>query len=112
MELTEDEIIEKNAKNCGHCKRNTILSYKYELNCVSCGFNVNKRKYQLSKIQRKKIDFINRIKYAGFKIFSICEDVYKIYESDEYDKIYEVLSTLKNKKFKINNTLIEKYKNM
>ena len=36
----------------------------------------------------------------------------KIYESNVYDKIYEVLSTLKNKKLKINNILIEKYKDM
>ena len=28
------------------------------------------------------------------KIFCICIDVYKIYQGDEYDKIYEVLSTL------------------
>ena len=29
MELTEDKIIEKYAKNCGHCKRNTLLPYEY-----------------------------------------------------------------------------------
>ena len=52
------------------------------------------------------------MKYVEVKIFSICVDVYKIYEGDDYDKIYEVLSTLKNKKLKINNILIEKYKNM
>ena len=33
-------------------------------------------------------------------------------EGNDYDKLYEVLSTLKNKKLKINNTLIEKYKNL
>ena len=80
--------------------------------CIVCGYNVNKRKHQLGKIQRKKINFINRIKYAEVKIFSICVDVYKNYEGDDYDKIYEVLSTLKNKKLKINNILIEKYKNI
>ena len=42
MELTEDEIIEKYAKNCGNCQRNTLLPYEYEFTCVSCGFNVNK----------------------------------------------------------------------
>ena len=52
------------------------------------------------------------MKYAEVKIFSICVDLYKIYEGDDYDKIYEVLSTLKNKKLKINNILIEKYKDM
>ena len=73
---------------------------------------MNKRNRELSKIQWKKINFINRLKYAEIKIFSICVDVYKIYESDDYDKIDEVLSTSKNKKIKLNNILIEKYRNM
>ena len=112
MELTEDEIIQKYGKHCGHCNRNTLLPYEYEFNCFSCGFCVNKRKHELSKIQRKKINFIKRLKHAQVKIFSICVDVYKIYEGNDYDEIFKVLSTLKNKKLKINNILIEKYKNM
>ena len=52
------------------------------------------------------------MKYAEVKIFSICIDVYKIYEVDDFDKIYKVLSTLKNKKLKINNSIIEIYRNM
>ena len=39
-------------------------------------------------------------------------DVYKLYEGNAYDKIYKVLSTLKNKKLKTNNMLIEKHKDM
>ena len=112
MELTEDEILQKYAKRWGHCNRNTLLPYEYEFTCIVCGYNVNKRKHELSKIQRKKINFINRIKYAEVKIFSMCMDVYKIYEGDDYDKIYEVLSTLKNKKLQVNNILKENYKNM
>ena len=112
MKLTEDEIIEKYGKRCGHCNRNTLLPYEYEFTCFSCGYNVHKRKNEISKIQRKKINFINRLKYAEAKIFSICVDVYKIYEGDDYDEIFKVLSTLKNKKMKINNTLIEIYKDM
>ena len=54
MELTEDEIIERYGKVCGHSNRNTLVPYEYEFTCVSCGFNVNKRKHELSKIQRKK----------------------------------------------------------
>ena len=50
------------------------------------------------KYNVKKIRFINRIKYAEVKIFSICVDVYKIYEGIDYNEVYEVLSTLKNKK--------------
>ena len=112
MELTEDEIIQKYAKKCGHCNRNTLLPYEFEWTCFSCGFNLIKRKHELSKIQRKKINFINPLKYAEQKIFCICIDLYKIYEGDDYDEIYKVLSTLKNEKLKINNILIEIYEDM
>ena len=106
MELTEDEIIEKYAKQCRQCSRNTLLPYEYEFTCFSCGYNVNKRKHELSKVQRKKINFINRLKYAGVKIFSICVDLYKTYDGIDYGEIFKVLTTLKNKKLKINDTLI------
>ena len=62
MSLSEDEYIQKYAKKCGHCNRYTLLPYEYEFTCFSCGYNVNKRKHELSKIQRKKINFINRLK--------------------------------------------------
>ena len=52
------------------------------------------------------------MKYAEQQIFCICIDVYKIYEGDDYDEICKVLSTLRNKKLKMNKILIEKYKNM
>ena len=55
MTLSEDEIIQKYAKQCSHCKRNTSLPYEYEYTCLSCGYNVIKRKHELSKIQRKKL---------------------------------------------------------
>ena len=87
MELNEDQIFDKYEKHCGHCNRNTFLPYEYEFTCFSCGFNVIKRKHELSKIQRKKISFINRLKYAEQKIFCICVDVYKIYEGDDYNEI-------------------------
>ena len=70
MELTEDESIEKYAKDCGHCKRNTLLLYEYEFTCLSCGFNVNKRKHELSKIQKK---FYQPIKICRSQnIFHMC----------------------------------------
>ena len=75
MELTKDQIIEKYAKNCGHCNQKTLLPYEYDYTCFSCGYNVLKRKHELSKIQRKKLNFINRLKYAEQKIFCICLDV-------------------------------------
>ena len=100
MKLSEDKIIQKYGKRCGHYNRNTLLPYENDWTCFSCGYNVIKRKHELSKIQRKKFNFINRLKYAEVKTFSICVDVYKIYEIDDYDKLYEVLSRLKNKKLK------------
>ena len=112
MNLSEDEIIEKYAKNCDQCNRNPLLPYEFEFTCIVCGYNVNKRKHELSRIQRKRINFINRLKYAEVKIFSVCVDVYKIYEGNDFSEIYKVLSTLKNKKLKINNTLMEIYKDM
>ena len=54
MQLSEVEIIQNCGKYCGHCKRNTLLLYKYEWTCFSCGYIVIKRKYDLSKKQRKK----------------------------------------------------------
>ena len=54
MELTEDQIIEKNAKQCMHCLRNTLLAYEKEYSCVACGYNVTKQKKELSKISKKE----------------------------------------------------------
>ena len=53
MELSEDEISQKHGKHCGHCKRDTLVPYKFEFTCISCGYNVIKRKHKLSKIQGK-----------------------------------------------------------
>ena len=97
MELTEDDIIRKYGKHCGHCNRKTLLPYEYEWACFLCGHNVVKRKHEHSKIQKKKASFINRLKYAEQKIFCICKEVYQLNEGDDYDKINEIFSTLKIK---------------
>ena len=54
MKLSEDRIIEKYAQCCGYCNRDTLFQYEYEWTCISCGYNVIKRKHEFSKIQRKK----------------------------------------------------------
>ena len=54
MDLTEEKKIVKYEKRCGHCNRNTLLPYEYEDTCFPCGYNINKRKHDFSKIQRKK----------------------------------------------------------
>ena len=55
MQLSEDEIIQKYGKHCGNCNRNTLFPYEYEFTCFSCGYNVIKRKHELSKIQSSKM---------------------------------------------------------
>ena len=112
MELSEDKIIQKYAKTCLNCNRDTLLSYEYEFTSLSCGYNVNKRKHELSKIQRKKINFIKLLKNAELKIFCICIEVYKIKEGSDYYILFEVFSTLKNKKLQLNSILFAKYKDM
>ena len=49
MNLSEEEIFKKYAKNCGHCNRNILLPYENDNKCFSCGYNVIKRKHELSK---------------------------------------------------------------
>ena len=110
--MTEDQIIEKYGKQCRHCLTNTPLPYEYEFNCISCGYNINKRKHEITKIQRKKVNFLKSFNYAEQKTFRICIDVYEIYENNDYDKINEALAILIHKKLKVNNKLIEKYNDM
>ena len=62
MESTEDQIIERYAKLCGRCSRNILLPYEYEWPCVSCEYNLIKRKHELSKSSRKKNKFYQSIK--------------------------------------------------
>ena len=56
--------------------------------------------------------FYQSIKIPRTEFFLHFIDVYKVYECNDYDKIYKALSTLKNKKLKVNNILVEKYKNI
>ena len=100
MHLLEDENNKKYAKPCGH--RITLLPHLNEWTCISSGYNVIKRKHELSKNQRKKLNFINILNYAEQNFFCTCVDVYKKYEGNDYDKTYEALSTFKNKKLKPN----------
>ena len=107
MTLTENQTIGKYGKRCGYCNRNMLLPYEYERSCFGCGFNLIKRKHKLSKLQRKKVNFKTGLKYAEQKVFCICIEVYQIYEGNVFNKIVEVLTTLKNKKLRLNNILIE-----
>ena len=112
MELTEDQTNEKHAKQCKHCSRNSLLPNEYECICISFWYNVLNQKQELTQFQRKKINFINRLKFAEHALICICIDVYTVYEGDNYDEIYKVLLTLKSQNLKFNNILIEKYKDL
>ena len=54
MELSEKKNIGKYGKKCRHCNRNTLLPYEHDFPCFSYGYNLIKRKHELSKIQRKE----------------------------------------------------------
>ena len=54
MQKTEDQIIEKYGKGCGHCSRKTLLPYENEITCIACGYYVIKRKHDVSKNSRKR----------------------------------------------------------
>ena len=63
--MTENEIIQRFAKQCWHCTQNTPIPYGYECGCNSCGYNTLTRKnWTQWKFKEKKIHFINRLKYA------------------------------------------------
>ena len=54
MELSEDEMNKKNGTLCKHCDRNKLLPFEYESTCFGCGYNLIKRKHDLSKSSKKK----------------------------------------------------------
>ena len=83
--------------------------YQMNMNCIAFGCKVIKRNYQLSKNSRKKINYISTLHCAEIKKFCICRDVYRIYESADKDKLFDVLIKLKNKNVKFNNIFIEKH---
>ena len=53
MQLTEDKVIDIYGKKCLHCGGNMLLPYEYEWTCISCGYNVIKRKHEIFKLRRK-----------------------------------------------------------
>ena len=49
MRVTEDETFEKHAEQCEHSAQTTLLPYEYERTCFSCGNNVIKKQFELTK---------------------------------------------------------------
>ena len=50
--MTEDETFKNYAKECTNCRRQTFLPYGWERTCNSCGYNVTKQKFELTRKQR------------------------------------------------------------
>ena len=53
MELSEDEIFQKQAEKSKHCTRNTVIPYEYEWSCFACADIVIRRKNEVMKIRQK-----------------------------------------------------------
>ena len=51
-------------KKCLHCNRIKLLPNENDFTCISYGYILIKRKHELSKTQRKKLNFINCLKKA------------------------------------------------
>ena len=79
-----------------------ILFYHTKMNGLAFHVDITYLNESMNslKYNEKKIKFINTSKYVEHKIFCFCVDVYKVYEDNDYDEIYETLSTLKSKKLK------------
>ena len=110
MELTEDEILQKYAKQCPSCNRNGLLPYAYEWIYIFCNYNIIKQKHELTKEQKRQT-FSLRLKYAEKNLLYLF-DIMQIYDGEDYDKMLRCLSRLKNKKLNIKKELIDIYKNM
>ena len=109
MKLAEHDIIQKYGKNCPSCNRNNFLPYAYEWTCLSCNYVIRKQTNNLTKNQRKRQTFASRLEYSEKNILAICFDVMQIYSGDDYNKMFDVLSCLKNKNLYIKKELIEIY---
>ena len=83
MELTEDENMQKHAEQCMHCTQKTLPSYEYKRTCIACGYNVMN---ELTKLQQKKVNFINGAKNAQHKKRRNCIDVYQVNQGDDFNE--------------------------
>ena len=117
MNYDEEEFIKKYSSMCKRCNRNFLLEYEYEFVCYICGFNIEKTKNQLTKIQKKKnTNFLNRLTYAKPKIIAICMEVNLLINKitfpnniNEYDILGAILTYLKQKKLKIIDSILENF---
>ena len=79
-----------------HCTRFTLQPYQYEYSCFSCGYNVIKQKYEVTKVQRREINFTNQFRCAQHKILCTCTKGYKINKSEDFKEFFNVLPIFKS----------------
>ena len=69
MQLSEEEAIEKYGTHCKHSGRNMLLPYENGRTCFSCGYNVIKRKHELTKSHEKTLIILIDYKIPNTKNF-------------------------------------------
>ena len=68
------------------------------MNILAFHLDITKLNENTNSLELNEKKFIIGLKFAELKILCICIDVSKVYEGNEFDKIYEFLSTIKDKK--------------
>ena len=59
-----DEDVAGSPTLCRRYNRNALFEYEFEFTCLVCGFNVVRTKNQLTKTQKKIVNFKGRLTYA------------------------------------------------
>ena len=73
-----------------HGPQNTLLPYRYERTVWLVPIMLRNESMNSLEINEKKI--ISRLKHSQHKKFCLIMDVYKIYEGNDFNKIYDSLS--------------------
>ena len=107
MEINEGEVIESKLKNA-------CISYEKTFCLIKMNYclHIIKKSREITELQRKKIGFINRLKYAQHKILCIYIDLYKLYEVNDFIQFFDVLSRIRDRKLRIKIEVTEKNKNI
>ena len=88
--------------------RNTLLPFEQEWTCIACGCNIKKN--ELSKFSKKKVNFINWLKYAAKEMY-----MYRRIENKGKWWCWKIVwMFIKSKKKKLNDEseLFDKYRKM
>ena len=93
MKKTEDENIEKYGKQFTFCMQNTYHMNKSG-NVFHLDIMLRNRRKELTKFQRRQLNFIYRSEYAENLIICIGFDADRLCNGDNTDKLTECLTTV------------------